>query len=158
MTKYTVRPIGTIRNNQGKVWIQVDPQYIPALTGIEGFSHLQVIWWFSELDDESYRTVLTIDQPYRQAPETMGIFATRSPVRPNPLALSAVEVAALYIAKGIIQLTYCDADDGTPVLDIKPYTPSADRVESPRVPSWCASWPASFEQSGDFDWEAVFNF
>lgn len=45
-----------------------------------------------------------------------------------------------------------------PVLDIKPYTPSLDRVETPNVPEWCSEWPKSTEESGNFDWESVFNF
>jgi hypothetical protein len=44
------------------------------------------------------------------------------------------------------------------VLDLKPYTPSIDRVESPSVPEWCDHWPKSYEESGGFDWEAEFNF
>ena len=59
---------------------------------------------------------------------------------------------------GLIRIAYIDADDGTPVLDLKPYTPSLDRVESPDVPDWCAHWPRSVEESGDFDWENEFNF
>ena len=55
-------------------------------------------------------------------------------------------------------LAYIDAENGTPVLDVKPYTPSLDRVERPDVPGWCAHWPKSAEASGDFDWEKVFNF
>jgi tRNA (Thr-GGU) A37 N-methylase len=60
--------------------------------------------------------------------------------------------------KGIIGLAFIDAEDGTPVLDIKPYTPSLDRVENPIVPKWCAHWPKSVESSGSFDWSSVFNF
>ena len=58
----------------------------------------------------------------------------------------------------IVGLSYIDANDGTPVLDIKPYPPSLDRVESPAVPGWCAHWPRNIEGSGDFDWEKEFNF
>jgi len=60
--------------------------------------------------------------------------------------------------KGRIQIPYIDANDGSPVLDIKPYTPSLDRVEDPGVPAWCRHWPRSLEQSGSFDWENEFNF
>ena len=61
----------------------------------------------------------------------MGIFATRAPLRPNPIALSTAEVLDIDQANGILRLAYIDALDGTPVLDIKPYTPSLDRVETP---------------------------
>ena len=98
------------------------------------------------------------EQPYKNAPGIMGIFATRSPARPNPLALTAAEVLQLDLKKGIIRIDYTDANDGTPVLDIKPYTPSMDRVESPKVPEWCGHWPKSREESADFAWENEFNF
>lgn len=50
------------------------------------------------------------------------------------------------------------SDDGSPVLDIKPYTPSLDRIEAPGVPQWCSHWPKSLEEAGCFDWEEEFNF
>ena len=64
----------------------------------------------------------------------MGTFATRSPERPNPIALTPAYVTYIDHENGIIGLAYIDANDGTPVVDIKPYTPSLDRVESPEVP------------------------
>jgi len=62
------------------------------------------------------------------------------------------------IILGIIYLEYFDAFTGTPILDIKPYIPSADKVENPKVPSWCEHWPKNYETSGDFDWKKEFNF
>ena len=61
-------------------------------------------------------------------------------------------------AAGIIGLSHIDARDNTPVIDLKPYTPSLDRVAHPCVPDWCASWPKSLEESADFDWSGVFTF
>ena len=87
----------------------------------------------------------------------MGVFATRGSVRPNPLVLSVCGVLAIDEEKGRIQLDYIDAHDGSPLLDIKPYTPSLDRVEQPVVPAWCAHWPTNVESSGDFDWEGEMN-
>ena len=88
----------------------------------------------------------------------MGVFATRSPERPNPIALTACEVLNIDYENGIITIPFIDAENDTPVLDIKPYTPSLDRVENPVVPQWCNTWPKSVESSGDFDWSEVFNF
>jgi len=62
------------------------------------------------------------------------------------------------VDNGVIGLAYIDADDQSPVLDIKPYTPSLDRAETPRVPEWCGHWPKNVESSSDFDWESEFNF
>lgn len=158
MNNYQVHPIGKIQNNEEGCLLIINPEYIPALQALDGFSHLNVIWWFSDFDSEEARSVLQTPQPYKNAPETMGIFATRSPVRPNPIALSTSEIIHIDDQNGIIQLAYIDANDGTPVLDLKPYTPSLDRVETPGVPAWCSHWPRSIEASGDFDWEDVFNF
>lgn len=58
----------------------------------------------------------------------------------------------------MIGLAYIDADHNSPILDIKPYIPSLDRVENPIVPDWYEHWPKSCEESGDFDWESGFNF
>lgn len=158
MNNYQVHPIGKIQNNEEGCLLIINPEYIPALQALDGFSHLNVIWWFSDFDSEEARSVLQTPQPYKNAPETMGIFATRAPVRPNPIALSTSEIIHIDYQNGIIQLAYIDANDGTPVLDLKPYTPSLDRVETPGVPAWCGHWPRSIEASGDFDWEDVFNF
>lgn len=158
MDKFQVSPIGKINVNDKGVFIKLDERFIPALQALDGFSHLNIIWWFSEFDDEQARNVLEVPQPYKTAPEVMGIFATRSPVRPNPLALTTVEVIQIDYSKGVIQITYIDANDDTPVLDIKPYTPSIDRVETPGIPEWCMHWPLSAEASESFDWEKEFNF
>ena len=109
---------------------RVDENYIPALQALDGFSHLQIIWWFDGYDEDVYRTILKTKQPYKKAPEEMGIFATRSPIRPNPIALTAVEKLHIDYEKGVVQIAYIDANDGSPVLDIKPYTPSLDRIEA----------------------------
>lgn len=158
MNTFQVHPIGKISVNEGGMFIELEPKYIPALQALDGFSHLNVVWWFSDFDNEEARNILETPQPYKKAPAVMGIFATRSPVRPNPVALTAVKIIHIDYEKGVIQIAYIDANDGTPVLDIKPYTPSLDRVEAPGVPEWCSHWPASLEQSGDFDWESEFNF
>ena len=158
MSNFTINSIGEICNNEDGTFIQLDKKYIPALQALDGFSHINVLWWFDGCDNEEMRSILEAQQPYKNAPEIMGIFATRSPMRPNPIALTAVEIINIDYEQGKIQITFIDANDGSPVLDIKPYTPSLDRVETPGVPAWCSEWPKSTEESGYFDWEKVFNF
>ncbi|WP_373483505.1 tRNA (N6-threonylcarbamoyladenosine(37)-N6)-methyltransferase TrmO [Acetobacterium sp.] len=153
-----VKPIGTIHVQGENIFIELEEAYREGLEGLDGFSHINVFWWFSEFDNEEARKVLSGHQPYKLAPEVMGVFATRSPLRPNPIALTPVSVLEIDYQKGVIRIPYIDANDGTPVLDIKPYTPSLDRVENPKVPSWCDHWPKSVEGSGDFNWEDEFNF
>lgn len=158
MSNYEVKPVGTFCCNEDGTFIKLRQEFIPALTGLEGFSHINVLWWLSDFDDVQYRSVLEMPQPYKGAPEEMGIFATRSPIRPNPIALTAVEIIHIDYHSGVIQIAYTDANDNTPVMDIKPYTPSYDRIEAPEVPEWCSGWPKSLEESASFPWEDVFNF
>ena len=155
---YEVKTIGKIKNDENGAYVQLEPEYIPGLQALEGFSHINVIWWFSDCDNDAGRNKLQDEQPYKNAPKVMGVFATRSPARPNPIALTTAEVIDIDFNNGIIHMTFIDADNNTPVLDIKPYTPSFDRVETPDVPLWCSEWPKSTETSGYFDWESVFNF
>jgi hypothetical protein len=57
-----------------------------------------------------------------------------------------------YTQEGIVRVPFMDAEDGTPILDIKPYHPSVDRIREVRVPAWCATWPQWYEDSATFDW------
>ena len=158
MSNLEVRPVGTISSNEKGSFIRLEREFIPALKGLDGFSHINVLWWFSDFDDAQFRSVFEMEQPYKGAPEMMGVFATRSPIRPNPIALTTVEIIHTDYQNGVIQVAYIDANDNTPVLDIKPYTPSLDRIEEPEVPAWCGHWPKSMEESVDFAWEKEFNF
>lgn len=158
MNNLVVHSIGKVCNNENGIFIELDKNFIPALQALDGFSHINVLWWFNDYDDEQSRSVLQTESPYKGSPEAMGIFATRSPVRPNPLALTATEIIQIDFVKGTIQVAFMDANDNTPILDIKPYTPSFDRVETPDVPEWCSGWPKSTEESGYFIWAKVFNF
>lgn len=154
---FMLTPIGEI--TAGECFgIKVFPEYISALEGLEGFSHIEVIWWFSECDNEKSRNKLTEKRPYKYAPESLGTFATHSPERPNPLALTVGEVTYIDMKEGFIGLSWIDAFDKTPVLDIKPYTPSFSKVEESRSPQWCSHWPQSVEKSGEFNWGEEFNF
>ena len=154
----TLRPIGIVRAGGGAFVIEIDPAHRAGLSGLAGFSHVQILWWFSGCDNPAARGTRTVPKPYKKAPDRLGVFATRSPERPNPLALSCAALTFVDVEGGRVGLAYLDADDGSPVLDLKPYTPSLDRVERPAVPAWCAHWPHSVETSGDFNWEEEFLF
>ena len=100
-----------------------------ALRGIEGFSHLWIIWVFS-----ANRQVLwspTVRPPRLGGNRRIGVFATRSPYRPNPIGLSCVKLDRVEQTKEgpVLVVRGADLMDGTPVLDIKPYLPYADRID-----------------------------
>ena len=158
MNDMKIFSIGKIMNNDETVCIKLDRKYSAGLKGLDGYSHIQVLWWADKCDNASDRNTLTEKKPYKKGPEEIGVFATRSPERPNPVAVSNVSIASVDFSEGTVGLYYNDAFDGTEVIDIKPYVPSIDRIEEPDVPDWCSHWPKSYEESGDFDWEAEFNF
>ena len=150
--------IGHAECENGFFRIILNSEYKDGLKGLAGFSHVQILWWFSGCDNREDRSILTMDRPYKKGPEKLGTFATRAPERPNPIGCSVCAVKSVDYEKGVIDLMYFDAFTGTPILDIKPYQPSVDRIEAPAVPEWCAHWPKNIEESANFDWEKEFNF
>lgn len=151
-------PIGRIEVEEGNFQLVLSSKYKDSLKGLEGFSHIQGIWWFDGCDNEIDNNQLITQKPYTEGPERLGTFATRSPARPNPIAITTWEIASIDYAKGIVKVYYIDALNGTPLLDIKPYTPSLDKVGNPTVPDWCKHWPKDLEGNRDFDWKKEFNF
>lgn len=100
-----------------------------ALRGLEEFSHLWLVWVFHQSAKQGWSP--TVRPPRLGGNARMGVFATRSPFRPNPIALSAVQLAGVeHTARWgtVLHLRGADLMDGTPVLDIKPYLPYADCI------------------------------
>lgn len=152
-----VKAIGKVMANNGHFLIQLDKEYIKALKNIEGFGYLQVVWWGNKFDKPEYRATMQVDKPYKSSPDKLGIFGTRSPVRPNPILITTIRVMQVDYEKGIIYTPYIDADNGTPVLDIKPYH-KIERIKDCDVPEWCSHWPDWYEEAATFNWEEEFNF
>ena len=155
--KFQIKPIGKVNVENGIFSIQIEKEFLPALINIEGFSHLQIIWWGHLYDGEQYRTHITTDKPYKRGPDKIGVFATHSPVRPNPILITTIAVIKIDYEMGIIYTPYIDAENGTQVLDIKPYHTS-ERIKNCKVPHWCEHWPKWYEDSATFDWQNEFNF
>ena len=83
MKNFLVTKIGTIRSDDKGMRLELEKRYAPALNNIDRFSHLNIIWWFSECDNEQSRKRLVENSPYKNAPSVIGTFATRSPERPQ---------------------------------------------------------------------------
>jgi tRNA-Thr(GGU) m(6)t(6)A37 methyltransferase TsaA len=103
-----------------------------ALEGVEDFSHLFVLFWLHEMSDED-RLLMKVRPRGRSDMPLLGIFATRTPHRPNPIGLTRVKL--LNVEGNIATVQGLDAYDGTPVLDIKPFD-SWDTTEDFKVPEW----------------------
>ena len=109
--------------------IVFEPPYrnADALRGLEGFSHLWLVWVFDQAIRKEWSP--TVRPPRLGGNARMGVFATRSPFRPNPIALSCVKLDRVELTADlgpVIHIRGADLMDGTPILDIKPYIPYAD--------------------------------
>ena len=153
-----LNPVGSIEVEEGRFYISIKSRYRMALKELAGFSHINIIWWGNQMDSPEHRDTLVAKKPYKKSPETVGIFSTRSPARPNPVLTTTAAVISIDPNEGIIELPWIDADPDTPVIDIKPYQPCSDRVKNVQVPDWCAKWPQCVEDSATFDWSTEFNF
>jgi len=100
--------------------IEVGEPFRPGLAGLSGYSHAAILTWF----DRSHRNLIV--QKPRHSAEAKGVFALRSPARPNPIGLHVVGLLDVDVEAGVVTLDAIDALDGTPVLDIKPYFASTD--------------------------------
>jgi len=103
-----------------------------ALDGITGFSHLFVLFWLSQIPDEQ-RMILKVHPRGRMDMPLLGVFATRTNLRPNPIGLTLVEL--LKVEGNTLTVRGLDAFNGTPVLDVKPFD-SWDTTKNARVPDW----------------------
>lgn len=96
-----LKEIGRIKTDGEEMFLQINEEYKKCIEGLDGFSNIDILWWFHKCDNDESRNVLQVK---------------------------------------------------------KPYTPSVDRIQNPKVPEWCSHWPMSYEKSGDFDWEHEFLF
>ena len=111
--------------------IVLNPELVQALDGIEGFSHVFVLFWLSEVTGK--HRALKFHPRGRTDMPLLGVFALRTNQRPNPIGLTLVEL--INVEGNVLTVRGLDAYDGTPVLDIKPFD-SWDNAENHRVPDW----------------------
>jgi len=115
--------------------IVIDSSLTEALDGLDGFSHIIVLYWMHQA--MSGEVPLKVRPMGRQGIPLVGLFSTRSPNRPNPIGKATVKL--LERQGNILRVEGLDAIDGTPVIDIKPYIPGYDSVADTKVPLWITS-------------------
>jgi tRNA-Thr(GGU) m(6)t(6)A37 methyltransferase TsaA len=153
MNEYRLHQIGTITRDGERSLITLDAPFRAGLLELPGFSHVNVVYWFHGLDNPEYRSYVSFPRTYTNGPDPIGVFATRSPVRPNPIGLTTCPIVSINQGTGVLTVTGLDAEEGSPLLDLKPYHPSEDRVRDANVPKWCSHWPSCVEDSVNYDWE-----
>jgi tRNA-Thr(GGU) m(6)t(6)A37 methyltransferase TsaA len=129
-----VHPIGRVTRQNDRSLIEIRPELAAALEGLEGFSHVWVFYWFHENDRPEERAILKVHPRRDPTNPLTGVFATRSPMRPNLIALTPCRIVS--VKKNILEVEGLDAREGSPVLDLKPYIPYSDALPEAKVPWW----------------------
>lgn len=130
---FTIHSIGVIHNTDEEVRIEIFPPFTAGLLGLEQFSHIYVLYWLHLNDTPEARGILQVHPRKNPANPLTGVFATHSPRRPNPIALSRCCIREVTL--DVILVDQIDALDGSPVIDIKSFFPHDD--EGPvKVPAW----------------------
>ena len=155
--EYKIKPIGYTRIEgddpmKADYLIEILEPYQSALKELDKFSHVMVFWWANGNDKEDLRNLQkwATTPPYGEDTPETGIFATRSPIRPNPIALSTCQILDVDYEKGIIRVSGYDAFDETPIVDLKAYFPISDRVRECHIAPWLKDWPEWLEDG--FEW------
>jgi len=131
---FHIIPVGIIKKQHEKVWIEVYEKYNEALSGLDGFSHITVCYWFHENDTPEKRNVMKIHPRRNKKNPLTGVFATHSPLRPNLIGISICKI--LSIQGNTIHIDKIDAFDGSPLIDIKCFIPSNALKQNIRLPDW----------------------
>jgi len=137
---YTMHPIGRVVAKKGEPpQIVLFDRYGGGLLGLDGWSHVDVFWWFDKNDTPQRRGMLQVHPRGNRKNPLTGVFACRAPVRPNLVALTVCKIVS--VKGSTVTVDKIDAFDGTPVVDLKPFTPPDAPKEGVRVPDWARGGP-----------------
>lgn len=139
---FVLHPVGHVTEAGEPARIRILEPYLDALLGLDAWSHINVLYWFDRNDTPERRRILRVHPRGNPQNPLTGVFACRSPVRPNLIALSVCELVS--VEGPIVTVRRIDALEGTPVLDLKPLIPDDFSVQNLRVPKW-AGPPGSQE-------------
>jgi len=131
--QFILKPIGLVKKENESTMLLLNKDFEPALKGLDGFSHVWVLWWFDRNDNAEKRSVLQVHPRGNLNNPLTGVFACRSPARPNLIALSLCRI--LSVRNNIVEVEKIDAFSNTPILDLKPYIPGYDSTPA-SVPEW----------------------
>jgi tRNA-Thr(GGU) m(6)t(6)A37 methyltransferase TsaA len=138
--KGELRFIGVVEKaGEQEAKVHIFPEFCAGLKGIEGFSHLIILYWIHLRDNEEERQTLLVFPRRHAVNVETGVLACRSPSRPNPIGLCVVKL--LKIEECLLTVKNLDALEGSPIIDIKPYIPRADSIPNAQVPEWTLQGP-----------------
>ena len=131
---FRIIPVGIVIKTDTAVSIDIFDDFTDALMGLDGFSHMVVLFWFDQNDTSEKRRVLQVHPRKDPHNPLTGVFATHSPKRPNLIGLTVCKIISIH--GGSIELEDIDALDGTPVIDLKCYIPGSVAEKDVRLPDW----------------------
>ncbi|HUU79278.1 MAG TPA: tRNA (N6-threonylcarbamoyladenosine(37)-N6)-methyltransferase TrmO [candidate division Zixibacteria bacterium] len=140
LKEFLLNSIGFIRKNEGKIWLEIEEKFEKGLLRLDDFSHVIVLWWIEGRDNKEDRAMLQVYPKVdgtRENVPLVGVFACRSPGRPNPIGLTISKIISRKDNRLYIDRT--DAFDNTPILDLKPYIPKSECILSAKVPDFMSS-------------------
>ena len=111
--QFTIKPIGSVHKADGRTSLLLKKEICPALKGLDGFSHVWVLWWFNRSDTQEKRSTVQVHPRGNTNNPLTGVFACRAPVRPNPFALSLCRVVS--VENNMVEIDKIDAFAGTPI-------------------------------------------
>ncbi|MCF2143441.1 MAG: tRNA (N6-threonylcarbamoyladenosine(37)-N6)-methyltransferase TrmO [Candidatus Heimdallarchaeota archaeon] len=138
---FEIVPIGLVKKTETATWLEVFEKYQKGLLRLEEFSHVITLWWISGRDSKKDRQKLRVRPRVKLGPKQhkvdtplCGVFATRAPIRPNPIGLTIAKIS--HIEKNRVFIDRHDAFNDTPLIDLKPYIPKSDSIENVRLPAF----------------------
>jgi len=143
MNEIKLKPIGFVSSpvtermdeNWGEITSKIilQSEYSGALLGLEGFSHAIILTYLHQAHYEKEKHLQRKPRNLEKMPK-VGIFSQRAKNRPNPIGVTAVEIVS--VGDDYLEVKGLDAINDTPILDIKPYYPDYDKIDSPKIPEW----------------------
>jgi len=143
MNEIKLKPIGyvlsSVTEQMDENWGEIEskiilyPEYAGALTGLENFSHAIILTYLHQAHYKKEKHLQRRPRNLKTMPK-VGIFSQRAKDRPNSIGVTSVEIIS--VGDDYLEIKGLDAINETPILDIKPYYPQYDRIESPKIPEW----------------------
>ena len=132
--RFHIVSVGIVKNIDNTVIIEIYPEYMDGLLGLDQFSYILVFFRFHKNDTPEQRSILQVHPRGDKANPLTGFFATRSSVRPNPIGMSVCKILCIY--GNMIHIDQIDALNESPIIDIKPYIPRIDAISDAKTPVW----------------------
>ena len=131
--------IGVVEGSGETSSVRIFPEFCEGLHNLDNFSHVIILYWCHLRDEEDERRVLKVTPRRHLRTSPVGVFASRSPTRPNPIALCVTQLVKIHDCT--LYVRGLDAMDGSPIIDLKPYIPRADSIPNAKTPKWTSHGP-----------------